>query len=351
MPTSEVKKKHSPGRQKVYASAAERQEAYRARLKEAGKPTDPRKDLIASLRDEIAQLRADHETLQLRVRQREEAIANREAALVTRTANDRKQRDLEYQVAALEHEIQQWKFRKADRLRELLNKRFIKHDRDLAAVFLVDYAGKPIERGFEFERATKAALEFGRKAATASGGIAEIAGKLARNHQINADEQAILDAAQRILSNLHDKATRIKESAKSDSERVKREEAARTKAAVAAVASAFPDLEADAMLLTYAISGRRNYHIELLAKMRPESASKWDLEYHLAQLVDEAREGLRYRVENAMKEGKAAAEAAMSMKATFDAARPRLEAEISSIIQNVRTCQVAARLTEAARAK
>lgn len=280
--------KRGPGRPGLYADAAARQRAYRQRRKRAGKPTDTRQDVITSLRDELDRLRASHaglQAVQQELRQREDAVSEREAVLArAKPANNQKLRDIEYKVAALEHELQQWKFKKSDKLRELLDKQFILRDRDLATVFLVDFKGGPIERGYEFERATKLALDFGRKAASASSAIADLVGTLDRKSQINADEKAILDAAQRILGNLHLKSTRIKESAKAHSERVKREEAEREKAATSAVAIAFPDLAADVMLLIHFLGDAHNYDAEKLRRMRPETVTKWDIDNHTEQL-------------------------------------------------------------------
>lgn len=339
--------KRGPGRPGVHVDAAARQRAYRERRKLAGLSTDLRKDLIASLRDEISRLQLG----QQQVHQREDAVAAREAALerARPTPDERKVRALEFKVAELEHERQQWKFKQTDKLRELLDRRFIMRNRDLAAVFLRDYLGKPIERGHEFERATKAALEFGRKAASASSAITDLVGTLERKGQINVDEQSILTAALRILGDIHARATRIKESAKADSQRTKREEDAREKAAAEAVANAFPSLAADAMLLIHFLKDGRNYHAVELRMLRPQTITKHDLDYHLENLASDVRYALCSMVVGAIKAGENATVAAQSLRSAFDEARPGIAAEIQSVLDGLRICQVAARLVDANR--
>lgn len=366
MTTPADKPKGTPGRKKIHADAAAKQRAYRVRRKKAGKPADTRQDTIASLRDEIARLTIDHgnlaaqrkllEASKAALAERVAAVAEREAALShAKPPDDRKLRDLEFKVRELERERDQWRFRKADKLRELLGKPFLMPKRQLAAVFLVDYLGKPIEQGYEFERATKEALEFGRKAATAGGAIAEIAARLERHRQLNEGERAILDAARAILSNIHNRATVIKESAKSDSQRIKREEAARAKAAAEAVTASFPKLEADAVHLAYYLGGSRyvgsGYHLGELRKMRPETARKWDIDYHLEQLAGDVRNALNSRVEKSIKAGQNAREAAQSLVTAFEAARPEVEADNKVMLDQINICRVAAMLAEANKPK
>jgi hypothetical protein len=360
-PTATAKR---PGRPKIHTDAAERQRAYRARLKKAGKPADARQSTIASLRDEIARLTAGQSSLDAQrkllearsaaLEDRIAAVAEREAALAqirTKPGDERKLLDLEYKVATFERERQQWKFKQSDKLRELLGKRFMMPKRQLSAVFLVSYSGKPIEQGYEFERATKEALEFGRKAATAGGAIAEIAGRLERHQQLNADERAILDAARNILGDIHNRATIIKEGAKSDTQRIKREEAARRKAAEDAVAAAFPRLEADAVPLGIFVDGSPyggcGYRIKEIRGMRPETVSAWDIKYCLEDLAKEVRDELTQRVDKAIKAGEKAGAAAQALLAAFEAARPGIEVENKTMLDNLNTCRVAARLKEA----
>lgn len=314
------------GRPAKFASQAERQAAYRARQDQA------RDGEVISLRDEIAALRA----------QLDAALARAKPA-----GDDRKLRDLEDKVRILEADLAMIKFRKSDRLRELLAKRLVMPERDLAAVFLVDYSGKPIEQGYEFDRATKGALEFGRKAALAVGTINEAVQMLERRRQITDDERAVLEAAAKILGDVHSKSTKIKERAKASGERAKREEAAREKAAADAVMAAFPALDDDAAVLLYFLRDRLNYHFAELRKMRPDTATKWVLDYHLVHAARDARTNLERRVEKAIKAGEKADEAAGKLRAEFDEARPEIEAENKSVLDNINTCRVAVRLAEA----
>lgn len=320
------------GRPAKYSSAAERQKAFRKRRKAAG-GGDSRQTTISSLRNEIAQLKA--------------VLAAEQAAHKEHSAPPAAVRELEWEIRSLKAERDIFKFRKSDRLRELLAKRLVMPKRDLSSVFLVDFLGKPIERDHQFDRATKEALEFGRKAALAVNTISETIRTLDRRQQISADETAVLDAAAGILEDIHRKSTRIKEHAKASSAQIKRAEAERRKFATAAVAKAFPDLTRQAVHLTLFLEDHGNYSLTKLRQMRPETVSPRDLHYHLDRLAEDSRSALIRRVEEAIDAGENADEAAGKIHATFTAATEKIETDNSREIENITTCLVAAQLVAA----
>ncbi len=342
------------GRPAKHVDAAAKQKAYRDRRRQNGLPADTRQDIIKSLRDEITRLRSGQDALrrlQQELLQREAVVAEQERVIAlaqSKPTDGRKVRDLEYKVFDLERELQMWKFKKADRLHELLAKRIVMPKRDLAAVFLVDYAGKPIEHGYEFERATKGSLEFGRKAATAASAISEIVATLDRKRQTTPEEKAILDTACKILGDIHGRAAHIKENAKTSSTRIKREEAAREEAAEIAVAMAFPKLDGSAtMFLAVHLGIRHSSALDNLSKMKPETATKRDIDYYLEDLANDVRNSLQRQIENALIEGRAADATAQALRRAFDEARPDLEVRHKALSENIRVCQVAAELVKA----
>lgn len=284
-------------------------------------------------------------------------LAQRVVALEARIAADRvefdtakhKRQMMEREIEDLKCEADTWKYKKSQRIEELLGKRFMMPKRDLAAVFLADYLGKPIEKGFQFENAVKEALEFGRKAAVAASGIDEVSGRLNRKGQLLPVEKAILGAACTILGDVHLRATQIKESAKRSAERIKREEEARAKAAKVAVAAAFPDLKnMDVLLLVsyqFNLVGWGDFSRRALLVMRPETANKRDIGYEIEELTNHVRRNLQSLVEAAIVAGTPATEAAMGLRSSFDMARGGLENKYRGQIAHIRACQVAAVLS------
>lgn len=328
------------GRPPEFASAADRQKAYRERRKEAGKATDTRQDTIRSLREELSRLKTTGSNDDISIT----ALRNSAGEL------ERRNRELEARCKWLEADLAQTRFQKNDRLQDLPAKRIVMRSRDLAEVFLVDYLGKPIEKGNEFERATKAALEFGRKAAQACSNIDEVIATLTRRQQITEQERAVLDAARTILTAVHNSATAIKLTAKSRGARIKQEEGARARQAEAAVKDAFPKPSVtDIVLLAAHLRLNHSWALRQLSRIRPEQAQLNDLDYYLTDLRKEVVDELQSLVANAMKDGQPAKEAAVTLRDTFNAERPGLERQHHGLIENITTCQVAAELSRAAR--
>lgn len=345
--TRELPLRKKPGRTAQYSSQAERQAAYRQRQQRA------HSEAVDALRAEIERLSAsqvDLHELQQQLQAREDAVAQREAALLLARKpkpidkHDQKLRDLQWRVDQLESELGHWKFKKSSRIAELLKEKIVMPNRDLAAVFLVDFANKPIEKGYEFERATKAALEFGRKAASAGSAIGEIVGKLDRKTQITYEEKAVLDAAQKILVDIHYKTTRIKEGAKHNAAVIKAAEEVREKAAIAAIDKAFPDIS---LVQMTAFLGQRYWDFNQLRLMRPERLDLFDLDYHVADLEKYLRWNLRDLVIEAIKKGQKADDAANALRDEYHANLPAIEAKHKADIDNLNACQVAAVLMRA----
>lgn len=325
------------GRPAQYGSKAERQAAYRQRM-------------LITRSKEIEALRAcqsELHALQQELQARESAAIESETAEKKSNLSEKdvhKLRDIEGRLDHMKSELALWKFKKASRIRELLEKKVIMPKRDLAAVFMVDYAGTPIETGYEFERATKKALEFGRRAASAGSAISEIAGTLSRKGQISHDEYAILSAAGKILGDIHSKATFIKESAKRNASAVKAAEAAREKAATIAIGKSFPDI---APIQMTCFLGQRHWEHEKLREMRPEKVDPFDIGYYVEVLEKSLRSDLRNRVISAIVQGHKADDAATALRAEYLAKLPEIEATHKTEIENLKACQVAAALIRA----
>ena len=292
------------GRPPKFDSAAARQKAYRDRRKQAGKAADTKQETIKSLREELLRLKSTGRDDEISI------TALRQSALDL----ERRNSALQARCEMLDADLAQTRFRKNDRLQELLAKRIIMRNRDLAAVFLVDYLGKPMERGQEFEAATKEAQEFGRKAAQASSNIVELVEKLTRRQQMTAEETAVLKAANAILADIHNRLTTIKVTAKSLAARIKLEEEGRARwGRKTAVGHAFPKVSvAEAVLL--AIYLRLN-HSWALNRSFPDpagaSASLGIWMIPSRELRKEVLHELELLVANAMKGGQPAKEAAL----------------------------------------
>lgn len=328
------------GRPPKFASAAARQKAYRDRRKQAGKAADTKQETIKSLREELLRLKSTGRDDEISI------TALRQSALDL----ERRNSALQARCEMLDADLAQTRFRKNDRLQELLAKRIIMRNRDLAAVFLVDYLGKPMERGQEFEAATKEAQEFGRKAAQASSNIVELVEKLTRRQQMTAEETAVLKAANAILADIHNRSTTIKVTAKSLAARIKLEEEGRARASKTAVGHAFPKVSVpEAVLLAMHLRLNHSWALNRISQIRPEQARAWDLDDYIEELSKEVLHELESLVANAMKGGQPAKEAAEALRAAFDAERPRLEQQHRGLIEQITTCQVAAELGRAAR--
>lgn len=212
---------------------------------------------------------------------RRDGLAREKTAQVKADTRAQRARDTaDRRVADLEAEKESWRFKKSDRLRELLAKRVVMRDRDLGLVFLLNWNGERITQGYQFEQATKAAQEIGRKAASAGNAIAEIQSTLERKYQITPDEQAVLAAARFILADIHGRATHIKERARAAGTQKQKEDAARAQAAQAAVGKAFPALTpasiADAVRIALFLDLRHDYHFDELRAMRPATVERFE---------------------------------------------------------------------------
>jgi hypothetical protein len=348
--TAELPLARRPGRPAKYKSAAERQAAFRERRKSTGDSVDSRTVLRSeneSLRNEIEQLKMDLLTsreMEANTRQ----VANDAYAKLTKAdigAADRKLYAVERKLKDAQNELEGLKTKRGNHLRDLLSQNFVMPKRDIAAVFLAGHNGKMLEKGYEFEWATKDALEFGRKAAIAGSSIDEAIRKLMPRNQVTMDEIQILRAAQSILSDIHNRSTHIKEKAKRKADEVKALEMRREKAAKAVIAETFPAI--DLIQTTGFLGKNHNYHAEALRKLRPASITVHDAEYHTELLDRDLRSALVSRVVEAQEQGREAAEAAQELREQYLAALPGIEAERKAEIDNLNACLVAARLLAA----
>lgn len=337
-------------------SNKDRQAAFKERMRETGKRqitvwvnTDQEqqvKGLLAGdplpVTNSAAALTEERDTL-----------AHRNAEMLAELAALREAKyqkgKLEDEIESLRFDVDTWKYKKSQRIEELLAGRFLMQKRDLVPVFLVDYYGKPMEKGHQYESAVKSAQEFGRKAAVAATSISDVVSKLERKAQLLPGEKSVLEAARTILGDVHTQATLIKEGAKRSADKIKREDEARAKVARAAIATVFPNLQ-DAgilLMLSYQQEIIWDGNRRSLLVMRPETATVVDISYEVERLAEQVLAKLQSNVEKSIKAGVAAAEAAKALRDAFDVARPELEAKYRNQIDRIRACQVAAQLRRA----